>query len=284
MDRVDTTATVWLGLTMGCARCHDHKYDPVTQREFYEVFAFFNNVPEKGRAIKIGNSPPSRSRRPRKRRSGSWRSSKRSSPRPKRTCANCEPQIAAAQTAWEKTLAAAPAVAVDGDEQACKRVTNWTASWRAPSAQNGRQSLKAARTLFAAGRGAAAAAFDGKRFINCGDVGDFGFFDKFTLAAWIQPRGTDGGAILSRMVEQPEDSAFASDSEGYSVHLKDGRLQVHLTKRWLDDALRVETEATLDAGALAPCDRRLRRLAPGVGREDFRQRRAAEDCACCSIS
>ncbi|MCH2130544.1 MAG: PSD1 and planctomycete cytochrome C domain-containing protein [Pirellulaceae bacterium] len=47
-DRVVTTSTVWLGLTMLCARCHDHKYDPISQREFYELFAFFNNVPEKG--------------------------------------------------------------------------------------------------------------------------------------------------------------------------------------------------------------------------------------------
>src|SRR5262245_913259 len=57
-DRVETTATVWLGLTLGCCRCHDHKYDPFLQRDFYSLFAFFNNVPEKGRAIKIGNSPP----------------------------------------------------------------------------------------------------------------------------------------------------------------------------------------------------------------------------------
>jgi hypothetical protein len=47
-DRVDTTATTWLGLTMACARCHDHKYDPLTQRDFYSFMAFFNNVPESG--------------------------------------------------------------------------------------------------------------------------------------------------------------------------------------------------------------------------------------------
>ena len=58
VDRVETTATVWLGLTIGCARCHDHKFDPFTQKEFYQVFAFFNNVPERGKAIKFGNSPP----------------------------------------------------------------------------------------------------------------------------------------------------------------------------------------------------------------------------------
>ncbi len=47
-DRVETTATVWLGLTFNCARCHDHKYDPITQRDFYGLYAFFHNVAEKG--------------------------------------------------------------------------------------------------------------------------------------------------------------------------------------------------------------------------------------------
>jgi hypothetical protein len=48
IDRVETTSQTWLALTMGCARCHDHKYDPVSQKEFYQFFSFFNNVPESG--------------------------------------------------------------------------------------------------------------------------------------------------------------------------------------------------------------------------------------------
>ena len=48
MDRVVTTSTAWLGLTMICARCHNHKYDPIDQDDFYSVYAFFNNVPERG--------------------------------------------------------------------------------------------------------------------------------------------------------------------------------------------------------------------------------------------
>jgi hypothetical protein len=46
-DRVNTTATVWLGLTVACAECHTHKYDPITQREYYQFYAFFNNASEK---------------------------------------------------------------------------------------------------------------------------------------------------------------------------------------------------------------------------------------------
>lgn len=58
VDRVDTTSTVWLGLTMGCCRCHDHKYDPLPQQDFYNMFALFNNVPEKGKDGRLGYSLP----------------------------------------------------------------------------------------------------------------------------------------------------------------------------------------------------------------------------------
>lgn len=58
VDRVNTTSTVWLGLTLACTQCHDHKYDPFTQKEFYQLYAFFHNVPEKGLDGNKGNAAP----------------------------------------------------------------------------------------------------------------------------------------------------------------------------------------------------------------------------------
>jgi len=58
MDRVETTGSVWLGLTLTCSRCHDHKYDPVSQDEYYKLFAYYNNGDETNY-----NLPPSKSAR-----------------------------------------------------------------------------------------------------------------------------------------------------------------------------------------------------------------------------
>jgi hypothetical protein len=57
IDRVETTSTIWLGLTMGCCRCHDHKYDRLSQREFYRFYGYFNNIGEKGIGRGIDANP-----------------------------------------------------------------------------------------------------------------------------------------------------------------------------------------------------------------------------------
>ena len=57
-DRVETTGTVWLGLTIGCCRCHDHKYDPLSQKEYYQLSAYFNSIAESGAVDRGGNANP----------------------------------------------------------------------------------------------------------------------------------------------------------------------------------------------------------------------------------
>ncbi len=64
IDRVEATSSVWMALTIGCARCHDHKYDPISQKEMYQFFSYFNNVPESGVASPGNTAPLIRTPRP----------------------------------------------------------------------------------------------------------------------------------------------------------------------------------------------------------------------------
>jgi hypothetical protein len=208
VDRVDTTATVWMGLTLGCARCHDHKYDPFTQKEYYQLFAYFDNIPEKGKAWKYGNSPPMIPA-PTAEQQQELRALEIKLEAAESAWTKLRPETERAQAEWEKSQANAAQV-------------DWTVN----------RGLVAQRHL------AGARTFDGKRIVEVGDVAKFGFYDKFTLSAWIRP-ATATGAIVTR----GEDVA---EAEGYGLYLKDGKVQVNLVQRWLDDALRVETERALE--------------------------------------
>ncbi|MDX1946627.1 MAG: DUF1553 domain-containing protein [Pirellulaceae bacterium] len=247
VDRVETTSAVWLGLTLGCVRCHDHKFDPFTQKDFYQFYAFFNNVPETGRAIKIGNSDPyittptrfqaeELTRLQRGAAAATARWERLSEGIPPQTM----PELIAAQIAWERQFKPQPgldwqptdglvaAVALEGDAVD-------TVSANAGTFTGG-------QPFFAKGQVGQAAQFDGKTSLEVGDVAKFGFFDKFTLSAWIfLPDADSGGTIVSRMADAPQGA-------GYQLAIVGGKLQLNLSQRWLDDALRVETTKPLSTG------------------------------------
>ena len=241
VDRVNTTSTVWLGLTVGCARCHDHKFDPVTQKEFYQLFAFFNNVPENGKALKHGNSPPL-IKAPTRQQQAQLAELEQNLSAAVEHLERLGPERQSAQAALEQSLSKTPPVywsptrhlvvsfALDGDTSRQGRKAE------GKKASNG--TFKNGEATFVPGRIAQAAKFDGKRFIEAGNFGAFGFYDKFSAGAWIYPAGKQGGTVLSRMRDVEE-------GKGYSLTLEDGKIHLRLLVRWLDDAIRVETERTL---------------------------------------
>ncbi len=246
VDRVDTTATVWMGLTLACCRCHDHKFDPFSQEDFYRFFAFFNNVPENGRAVKYGNSPPM-IKAPTRAQQQELAALKYRLSVLKRQRQNCEPQIAAAQAAWESSLSSG----LNSDWLSTDQLTahfsmdGGAAFEPAIPAAKMPKSKKAATARFrdgeprfAVGPVGSALVLDGRGYLDAGDVAPFGFYDRITLSIWIKPTSSHGGTIISRMADQPQ-------GEGYSVVLDHGKVQVNLVKRWLDDAIRVESEATI---------------------------------------
>ena len=105
IDRVNTTGTVFLGLTVACTQCHDHKYDPLTQREFYQLYAFFNNVPEVGLDGRKGNAVPL-IRVPTAAQERELAEIAATIKDIESRIAAAERQIAAAQAEWEKTALA----------------------------------------------------------------------------------------------------------------------------------------------------------------------------------
>ena len=208
IDRVETTSTVFLGLTLGCARCHNHKYDPFTQKEFYQTFAYFNNIPESGRASKYGNSPP---------------------------------YIPAPTSGQQEKLRE-----MDAKLAAAEKRWSGLAGELAASQQKWEQSLEKSKPLYWAPKDdvdavyphAQNGVFDGKRFVDGGDKGRFGFLNKFTLSAWMKPTQLTG-AIVTRTEDKAE-------GIGYGLYLSNGKLQANFVQRWLDDALRLETDSPVE--------------------------------------
>ncbi len=240
VDRVETTSTVWMGMTLTCTRCHDHKYDPFTQKDFFSMFAFFNNIPEKGKTFKYGNSPPMIPA-PTAAQEESLKEIESELSRAANTYERLHPDRVAAQKDWEAKLDKSARI-----EWAPHRelLAHYTFDGSADAAGPGGKTLPAAvkegSADFAPGKHGQSARFDGKRYVDGGNLAPFGFYSKFSLAAWIKPSAKDG-AVVTRANE-------ADETAGYGIYLKNGKIQVNLIARWLDDCLRVETVDAVKTG------------------------------------
>jgi Protein of unknown function (DUF1553)/Protein of unknown function (DUF1549)/Concanavalin A-like lectin/glucanases superfamily/Planctomycete cytochrome C len=235
VDRVDTTSTVWLGLTMGCARCHDHKYDPIGQKEYYQVFAYFNNLPESGRAIKEGNSPPY-VKAPRNEEQYQLDSLDEQIASTRLRLERLQPKLRDSQLVWEQSFST-------------QHDIDWTVNdglvSHLPFSDSVVDEVRETKATipnnanFVPGVKGKAIELDGKSSIDNGSVAGFGYFDPFSIACWLHSDGTDG-TLISKMTPVEEGT-------GYFVGLRHGRLQVNLIKRWLDDAIRIETRDPIPA-------------------------------------
>ncbi|MDZ4687958.1 MAG: DUF1553 domain-containing protein [Planctomycetaceae bacterium] len=238
-DRVDTTGAVWLGLTVGCARCHSHKYDPLTQSEYYQLFAYFNQVPENGRAVKEGNSPPYITAPT----TEQWRTlhhMETAAAEATRAWNHVQPKIREAQRAWETGFAGQSGLDFTinaGLVASFPLQTDVSDATRIPSVGQ----LNAGEAAFVDGPRGRALQLDGQQFLDAGDQAKFGYFDAFSASAWINPAASLTGGIVSRT----SDDGY---EDGWTFQLVDGKLQVNLVKRWLDDAIRVETRAAVPPG------------------------------------
>ena len=180
----------------------------MTQKEFYRLFALYNQVPERGRAVKVGNSPPFLMTPTHEQQQHLDALAAKLAAAEQRV-AEQQPQLSATIAAWEtSTPTAGPEdwslshdlaahIACDVEKAIAKYPPAGAAKDDKPEAAviRGVDGDIAFRT----GPVGSAVSLSGQNFVDCGDVADFGYFDKFTIACWVMRGGNTDGVIWSRI-------------------------------------------------------------------------------------
>jgi len=216
-DRVRTVSTAWLGLTMECARCHDHKFDAVTQRNYYQLFAFFNNVPEHGEDGRVANAVPMMPAPTREQQSALAAQ--------QRELAALDAALTVARSRWQwsdedrrkvETLSAAARKSVEMDRSAVlllnetesRAATDPDVAEPPPSPSPTAQKIPAAKL-------------------------DFSNKEGLTLALWLRPAATNPRdvALFSGInyIGSPADAAYG---KGRELRLIDGELELRICDRY----------------------------------------------------
>ncbi|MBU60869.1 MAG: hypothetical protein CMI26_00025 [Opitutae bacterium] len=237
VDRVATTSTVWLGLTMACARCHDHKFDPLQQKEFYEFSAFFNNINERGKGFKYVNSPPF-IMAPTIDQQAQLEEMTQRLEAANLAFEEIKSDINREQEAWEDSLIRSADVDADVDWNLKQGLVVHHALDGDISGVHAGQvaeaSLENGLPHFVKGRIGSAANFDGDRYINAGNPQSLGYEDEFSLSAWIYST-SDNGVVFSRANEGDQGEV------GWGLYIEDGKVRLNLSTRVLDDGVAAET-------------------------------------------
>lgn len=237
-DRTNTTATAFLGLTMECARCHDHKYDPISQKEYYQFFSFFQNIDESGQTSHFTDAVPVPAL-----------------PLPNEQTQQ-ELETLKGQIAAQEDVLQATAQAARNDFESWKPgppvrnvlpIRGLVAAFEFEDTRSG-----IIENLVPTGPGGAtqydpvvvpghvgnALTFDGENGAFFEDVGVFTRTDPFTLSLWIKVAAYEEWNVLAHRTQ----AALDAGSRGYELSMQDGHLVAGLTHMWPENAVRVVTD------------------------------------------
>ena len=245
-DRTETTSAVWMGLTTGCAVCHDHKFDPISQKEFYSLAAFFNNTTQAAMDGNIKDTPPIVPV-PRVEDRERWQAllkevdtakqaldARRKAARDEsvKELASARPELAAETVPADGLRLLAPLS--EGTGTAVGLTTR--GSWR-------QVDLGKAAAWVPGHVSEKALVVKPGVDLTIPEAGDFDTNQAFSYGAWIKlPKAAavKTGALFARMDE-------GNDHRGWDLWIENGRIATHIIHKWEDDALKVIAKEPLKA-------------------------------------
>jgi hypothetical protein len=241
-ERTETVAQTWLGMTAGCAVCHDHKFDPLSQREFYSLAAFFNNTTQGAMDGNISNTPPIM-QIPRAEDEERWNA--------------IDAEIAAAQERVEERKQQARAAfdqwLASADVDALAKSVPTDALYLAASLSEGQGKstkiqvegkdrdvpLTDKASWQEGNAGGKALQTTGAAF-ELADVGDFERDQPFSVSAWVKLNPNDtSGAVVARMDN-------TSKHRGWDLWVQGRRVGMHVINQWPDNALKVVAQGQVE--------------------------------------
>jgi len=212
-DRTETTSQVFLGLTTGCAVCHDHKFDPFSQKEFYELSAFFNNTTQAAMDGNVKDTPPAVFV-PKRVDRGRW-------------------------VALSGEIKAVRGKLDDRREAARPEFLAWLKAADPKSLDSG---MPTQGMQLRAGLEDCDAKPTSKPVLEVAQAGDFDSNQPFSFGMWVKPSQDLNGALLARM---NDGKAF----QGWDLWAEGGKIATHIIHQWEGDALKVVSNNKLPLNA-----------------------------------
>ncbi len=235
-DRVNTFGTAMLGLTVGCARCHDHKFDPFTQKDYYQLFAFFNNIDDAGMYSHFTRATPTPTL---------------PLPTPEQ-----EKQLAAVQQKISEAEVQLGKISVATSNEFYARLKTAEVKMPAPIAHFKFDEVDNHATpdscstnvakvddalLLVAGHDGKALEFNGDNELVCKSVREFRRPDEFSISIWLKPEELQDRAIILHQSKAREDAG----SRGLELSLDHGRPFFGLFHFWPGNASVVRAKNVL---------------------------------------
>ena len=230
IDRVETTSDTWLGLTVGCARCHDHKYDPLTQKEFYSLFSYFNNVPESGSGDESPINHPPVIKAPSPAQAAMLKKHEETQTALTARLSAFGTRNAEAASKWNVDPKELPVLAGRVAEYKLgKNPTLVSGNFTAPTIVGEVGEGK--------GRFSSSVIVNDKSYVDLGQVGDFDTNKPFSFSLWVNSNDGNGSPI-SKM-DNP------GEYQGWDVFMQGGRPAVHIISKWPERALKVTSRTMM---------------------------------------